>query len=171
MENHHFSHRQGFYVHIIGVWMVHFFVKKGSKWPPRWLKNGHSRLHMSCTCVQQSLRASMCTPALGIRHKMFVYCPFQVHIIGMWVVYIFFKSGKLMVLHQFCIFLGETGWFWKLGCCSTRVLWLIVPSSKGCVQKKYPNTIFYFGIFGGDGECNIHVQACFLHTTSAGGHY
>ena len=52
----------------------------------------------------------------------------------------------------------------------TRVVVSIALQQRLCA-KKYPNTIFCFGIFGGDGECNIHVQACFLHTTSAGGHY
>ena len=37
--------------------------------------------------------------------------------------------------------------------------------------KKIPEHDFLFWFFGGDGECNIHVQAYFLHTTSAGGHY
>ena len=51
-----------------------------------------------------------------------------------------------MVLHQFCIVLGETGWFWKLRCCSTRLLWLIVPSSRGCVQKTCLNMYIAFPI-------------------------
>ena len=79
--------------------------------------------------------------------------------------------GKMMVLHQFCIFLGETGWFWKLRCCSTRLLWLIVPSSRVCVQKTCLNMYIAFPITTKNTKIKNRVRVFFLHTTSAGGRY
>ncbi len=46
-----FSTVPGSCAYYIGIWIVAFFIEKYSKWAPRWSKNGHSRLHMSCTCV------------------------------------------------------------------------------------------------------------------------
>ena len=119
-ENHQFSYCARFMCIFSACEWLHFLSKKTpNESQDDWkmtIADCTCRAHVSNTHYEPPYAPRRWVFATKCSYTAVFRCIYYRHVDGVF----FIKSGKLMVLHQFCIFLGDIGWFWRLWGWPTR---------------------------------------------------